>query len=260
MSPVSQADPAAQTLDAAFAEAMGAPPKPREPPAPAEVDPDAPHGRDDQGAPLEPFGRTKDGRIRRSPAGRPPKEDQPRTGPAPAAPAGKSNTDTPPAVLCRPGELSKELSDTADAVWFGMSALGKAAPAIPLVGGWAVRKGLPGRLQAQAAVWYATKDRAVAAVSLAAEHSASAARFARKLEGGDITWMITCLSLVAPIVSLSGTVWAGDADAQLAAAGQPSVADLAKKNEAAMDEAVRLMTAHVAQLAAEQAAAVQEAA
>lgn len=253
MSPVSQADPAAKSLDAAFAEAMGAPPKPKEPPPPKEIDPDAPHGYGDDGNPLEPYGRTKDGKIRKSAAGRPSKDDKPRTGPAsssPAASGGKPDKET--AGLARKGELFGPLSDAADGLWFGLSALGKAAPGIPFVG-----RLLPAeKIQAQAAVWFATKDRAAAAVSLAAEHSAAAARFARRFEGGDVTWMITCLSLVAPIVSLSGMVWAKDADEQLAAAGQPALAELVKRNEAAMDAAIVRMTAQAAQLAEQEAAAV----
>src|SRR5579859_8301224 len=59
----------------------------RSPAAPPDVDADAPHGRDDAGQPLAPFGRNKDGSVRRTRAGRKPKEDQARTGPAaPAAP------------------------------------------------------------------------------------------------------------------------------------------------------------------------------
>lgn len=247
---VKEADPAAKSLDEAFAEAMGAPARPKEPPPPKDDDPDAPHGRGEDGQPLAPFGLTRDGKVRKSAAGRPPKEDQARTGPASTDGSGK---DQAAVVLAAPGQYLQPLSDTAESVWFGMSALAKVGPGLPLIGAR-----LPAvRIQAQAAVWYATKDRAVAAVSLAAEHNASAARFAAKLEGGDITWMITCLSLVAPIVSLSGMVWSKDADAQLAAVEQPGLAELAAKNEKAMDNAIAQMTANAQLLAA---AAEQQAA
>ena len=248
--PVKDADPAARSLDDAFASAMGAPARPKDPPPPREVDPEAPHGRDEHGVPLEPHGRNKDGSIRKSAAGRPAKEDRARTAPPGSQPPAGNNK--PAEGLCQPGEFAKELSDTADTIWFGMSALAKAAPGIPVIG-----PKLPAeRIQAQAAVWWMTKDRAVAAVSLAAEHNAAAARFARKLQGGDITWMITCLSLVAPIVSLSATIWSKDADKQLADGGQPSLAELAVKNDAAMDDAIRQMTAQAEAAANEQAAAL----
>src|SRR6266568_4553308 len=69
---VAQADPRAQALDEAFAGAMGAAPKPKEPPAPPETDRDAPHGRGEDGEPLAPYGLTRDGRPKLSPAGRKP--------------------------------------------------------------------------------------------------------------------------------------------------------------------------------------------
>lgn len=252
--PVKEADPAARSLTEAFNEAMGAPPRPKEPPAPKPLDPDAPHGRGDDGEPLAPFGLNKDGSVRKSAAGRPSKDDQARTAPPQPADA-KAVAKDQPVQLAKPGQYAKQLSDTADGMWFAMSALGKAAPGIPFIGTKLVEHQVPAKIQAQAAVWYATKDRAVAAVSLAAEHSASAARFAAKLETGDFTWIITCLSLVAPIVSLSGMVWAKDADVQLKAAEQPSLAELSARNDKAMDEAITLMTLAAA-MAADKAAAV----
>jgi len=252
MSPVKEADPDARSLEDAFAQAMNAPAKPREPGAPPATDPDAPHGRGEDGEPLAPYGLTKEGRPRKTPAGRPAKDDQART--APAQPdGGKGNA---PAELAKPGQYAQQLSDTADMIWFAASAIGKAAPGIPLIGPL-----LPAaKIQAQAAVWFATKDRAVAAVSLAAEHNASAARFAAKLGGGDVTWAITCVSLVAPILSLSGMVWAKNADEQLAAAGQPSFAELIERNDKAMDQAVAAMTAAAQEQAEAAARAAQEAA
>lgn len=56
---VKAADPDAINLDEAFREAMSAPAKPREVAAPPELDREAPHGRDDDGKPLAPFGWTK---------------------------------------------------------------------------------------------------------------------------------------------------------------------------------------------------------
>lgn len=250
MSPVSEASPDAKSLDAAWESAMGAPARPKEPPPPPAVDPEAPHGRDHQGVPLQPYGLNKDGSVRKSAAGRPGKDDKPRTtAPAPGPGPGK-----PAAVLAEPGQYTQALADSADGVWLAMSALGKAAPDIPLIGKSLAGKGYDQKIQAQAQVWYLTKDRAVAAVSLAAEHNAAAARFAARFEGGDITWMITCMSLVMPILSLSGMVWAKDADQQLAESKQPSLAELADRNEQDLAGAVRKMIAQAEAAANEQPA------
>lgn len=254
MSPVREADPAARSLDAAWQSAMGAPARPKEPPAPKAIDPEAPHGRDDDGKPLTPHGLNKDGSVRKSAAGRPGKDERARTGtgqPEPDKGGGK-----PPSGLAAPGQHTRALSDSADGLWLAMSALGKATPDLPLIGKSLATKGYDRKIQAQAAVWYSTKDRAVAAVSLAAEHNAAAARFAAKFEGGDITWMITCMSLVMPILSLSGMVWAKDADAQLAGSKQPSVEELALRNENQLAEAVKLMLAQAEAAANEQAASL----
>jgi hypothetical protein len=229
MSPVKDADPDAVSLDAAFAEAMGAPARPKEPAAPPEIDPDAPHGRDAEGAALAPHGYNKDGSIRKSAAGRKSKDEQART----TAP-DKPGEAKPEAELAKPGEYVQDLAGTADGLWMAISMFGKAAPSIPVIG-----PKLPAlKIQAQAAVWFATKDRMVAAVSLAAEHNAAAARFARKLKGGDATWMITCATLAMPLISLSGMVWAKDADAQLKQAEQPTLAELAARNEATLQSTI----------------------
>lgn len=248
MSPVKEADPSALALEAAFAEAMGAPARPLDPPAPKEIDPEAPHGRDDQGKPLAPYGLTKDGKPKRTAAGRPAKDDQARTAP-PASPGDAGKDDQ---QLAEPGQYNKQLSDTADGLWLALSCLGKAGPDIPLIG-----KLIPAqRIQAQAAVWFATKDRAVAAISLAAEHNAAAARFARKLEGGDITWVITCMSLVMPVLSASELIWSKDADKKLAELEQPSLAELAARNEKELEAAIAKMTAATTEAAEQQVASL----
>src|SRR5215469_5558138 len=114
--PVKEADPNAKSLDDAFRTAMGAPAKPKEPPAPPLVDKEAPHGRDDDGNPLAPYGLNKDGSVRKSAAGRPAKDDQARTAPAEPDPkdAGKSKDAV---QLAEPGQYFKPLSETADGLW-----------------------------------------------------------------------------------------------------------------------------------------------
>ncbi len=72
----------ARELDAEFARAMEGPSAPREPGAPPEVDPDAPHGRDDDGQPLAPYGLRNDGRPRLTAAGRPSRDSRSRTAPS----------------------------------------------------------------------------------------------------------------------------------------------------------------------------------
>lgn len=95
------------------------------------VDPDAPHGRDDDGKPLAPYGLIKGtARPRLKPAGpgRPAKADKPRTmtaGKAVAAP-GK------PAAAGASVDYSAELAGLATSLWIGGSAIkgGK----LPLIG------------------------------------------------------------------------------------------------------------------------------
>lgn len=81
-----KADPSAAELDSEWQKAMEGPSMPREPGPPPEVDPDAPHGRDENGQPLAPHGYRNDGKPRLTSAGRKSKDEQART-----APAGKQD-------------------------------------------------------------------------------------------------------------------------------------------------------------------------
>lgn len=238
--PVKEADPNAQQLGEAFAEAMNTPAKPKEAPPPPPVDPEAPHGRDGEGKPLAPFGYTKEGKVRKTTAGRKPKTDQART------------TDAqPPAPEGKPGQLpardfSAELMDTGETVWFGGSVLAKVGPQIPVLGRF-----VPGKkLAATMAVFDAERPRLAAALNLAAQHDARARRLAAKLADNEAGWALSCMFMVAPFTGAVAAIWQGDA--ALAARELPSLDVLAKANEDALDRALAKISAQMemAQLAA----------
>jgi len=217
--PVKEADPAAVSLDAAFATAMGAPAKPKEPAAPPETDPDAPHGRGEDGEPLAPFGLTKEGKPRRSTAGRKPKDDQARVSPAAGQPpAGEVKTGT----VVGKKDYSGALGETADSLWVALTVLGQLPlDKIPLIGRIPAGKGvtlgsrLAGaevKLAAQAHILAEYKAPMVSALNLAAQNNARARRLAEKLETGDATWVLMCGALAAPVLVASRELWAGKLD------------------------------------------------
>jgi hypothetical protein len=251
MSPVKAADPAAQSLDAAFASAMmDAPPKPREPAPPDEIDPDAPFGRDDAGVANAPHGLTKEGKPRRSAAGRKPKDEQPRTAAAVEGTAGPGHE----ADAVEGHDYTSALAEFGDAVWFGLSALGKGGSAIPLIG-----KRIPERkVAAQAQVFASFKPNLVKAVNLAAQHNRKAARFAAGIETGDITWVAMVGFMVMPFMTMSAAIWQGDE--ALARAELPSIAQLGAKNDEQLDAYLKnisdQMEALQAQINAEALAAI----
>lgn len=234
------ADPRAKDLDAAFAAAMDAPARPvAQAKAPPEVDHDAPHGRDDQGEPLAPFGLTKDGKPKRTPGGRPRKDspDAPRTGTVtPIRPDDAKASKGKPESR----DWSEELSGLADAAWFGLSAIGKVSGSVPVLG-----KLLPeAKIEAQAFILSECKPQLVGAVNLAAQHSAGAARFCGKLEGGDALWALSAMFMVMPVLSMSAAVWKGQGIDT--AQGKLGAADMAKLNEAKMDETLARIQAQIA--------------
>ena len=225
MSPVSAADPRAAELDQAFAEAMAGPSKPREAAAPPEIDRDAPHGRDDQGAPLAPYGTNKDGSIRRSAAGRKPKDDQARTAPA--------EEDHQPVIegkaVPAPADYSAGLMDFGEAAWFGGSVIAKVGPRLPLLGRF-----VPGqKLAATMAVFDSQRPALAMALNLAAQHDMRARRLAAKLAEGEASWALTCMFMVAPFTSAVAAVWQGDT--ALAEREMPALEVLVQANEDALD-------------------------
>jgi hypothetical protein len=249
--PVKEADPDAKSLDEAFSAAMGTPARPAEPAAPPAVDPDAPFGREDDGAAKAPYGLTKDGKPRRSNAGRKPRDpdDAPRTGPpadGPGAPAGGGGNAAPEGK-----DYSAALSDFGDALWFGASALGKGGSAIPLIG-----KHIPERkVAAQAGVFRTFKPSLVNAVNIAAQHNAKAARFAASVESGDITWVVMVGFMVMPFMTMSAAIWKdSDENPALAMAELPSLTELAEQNDKQLDAYLASITAQMEAMAEQQQA------
>jgi len=227
--PVKEADPRAKALDAAFAAAQAAPAKPRDVPPPPEVDREAPFGRDEQGQPILKYGRNKDGSVRKSPAGRPAKDEQART--AAAEPETKPAAKTEKAAL-EVRDFSAPLMDAGETLWFGGSIVAKVGPQVPLLGRF-----VPGRkLAATMAVFDAERPRLAAALNLAAQHDAKARRLAEKLSDGEAGWALTCMFMVAPFTSATAAVWqTTDKHDVLAERELPGLDELAKRNEDALD-------------------------
>lgn len=242
--PVKDADPGAQELTEAFAAAMSGPARPREAAAPPEIDPDAPHGRDEAGAPLAPFGLTKDGKPRRNNAGRKAKEDAPRTTSAPPADETKKpkDTDTPPPVA----DFSEPLGELHDAIWLGISGLSMIGPRIPVVG-----KKLDGqKIAAEGYIWRQNRAHLIKAAQITADHNdAARARLAR-LAAGNSTWVLMAGFTLMPFVAQTAAVLAGDTALQEMNPGA-SVKRLADLNRDEWNEAMEDMRAQAVAMAAE---------
>ena len=250
--PVKEADPDAAQLDTAFAEAMGAPARPKEPAAPPEIDPAAPHGRDEHGAPLAPFGLTREGVPRRSAAGRKPKDPDSAARTGPAQPSAPGDTPDNSQGQLEPKDFSAPLMDAGESMWFGGSVIATVGPKIPLVGRF-----IPGqKLSATMAVFDSERPRLAAALNEAAQHDARARKLAEKLASGDVGWALTCMFMVAPFTGAVAAIWQGE-DA-LKQRELPPLAELAKHNETKMDEMLEKISQQM-QLAQELAAEKQQA-
>lgn len=241
--PIPAADPRAQELDSQFAAAMTGPQKPRsEPKAPKEIDPEAPFGRDDSGAPIEKYGRTTDGRIRRSAGGRKPSRkdpEAPRTTdrPDPASPAEPKRGE-----VVSPADLSQDLADAADGVWLMMTGASRLPLGRLRIGKYGLPENAGDRLAAQAFVFSQHKYRLAAALNEAAQHNARARRLADKLAGGDVSWVLTVGALAMPFAMHSLALWKGEADKQLAEMELPGLGELARRNEAEMGQYMDKLT------------------
>lgn len=179
------APPAAGDVDSAFDAALNkdaaiSPPAYDAPPRQAvSADPDAPHGRDEDGKPLAPHGIGANGRPRIKPAGpgRGKKKD-----------AAPRVTDKPAAAVATTGQApgrdySEDLAGLGLSVWVGASALkGGKLPVLKVP--------VPD-LRPFAYVWHDQLGAGVAAWNNAAQHNATVRGWVEKLAGeGSWQWVI----------------------------------------------------------------------
>lgn len=199
------------TIDGAFAAALeqdagsaapdgravAAPPR-----RPSVVDPDAPHGRAEDGTPNAPYGIGKNNRPRIKPAGpgRAPAnpDDKPRTAPAAAAPVPTAAGDSK--------DYTEDVDDLADGVWMVLS-------------GFPVRGNLKIKLGAQAYVLRQNKDGLAKGGNIAAQHHEGTAQLIEKLTVGGAAWILPAMFAVAPFVAQSLQIWRTPA-AELAATAE----------------------------------------
>ena len=239
--PVKEADPAALDLDEAFRQAMDGPARPREAATPAEFDPEAPHGRGEDGEPLAPYGWTKpqrkgeQPRPKLLPGGRPRKDDDARL-----TDQAILVTDAKPSKHAKPdqdADYSQALAELHDAVWVGLTGLARIGPKIPVIG-----SRLPGqKIAAEAYVWHFNQARLCGAVALAAKHNEGAARFCAKLAKGEATWVLMAGAMIMPVFVQTAAVLGGDE--RLTEMDMPKLAELAQRNQAEMEQAMAQMMA-----------------
>jgi hypothetical protein len=239
--PVKDADPKAAELDDAFRAAMNGPAKPREAGPPPEIDPDAPHGRDEAGEPLAPHGHNKDGSVRKSAAGRRAKDDQARTGTViPPGEKPKGGRAMP-----EPADYTEALSDLGDAVWFGITGLSMVGPRIPLVGKFLSKD----KLAAEAYVWQSNKPALVKAAQIGARHNVAIAIRCAKLSDGEMTWVLMAGACLMPFLAQTAAVFGGD-EALAKMNPDASLERLAGLNKNLMDSAMEQLKQQLAEAAA----------
>ena len=238
--PIPDSDPRAKELDAAFEAAMSGPAKPRsEPKAPPTVDHDAPFGRDGDGNPVEKYGRTVDGKVRRSPAGRKSRSAQDAARTAPAAPA------TQPAAgkVTSAVDYTDGLVGAADGIWLCLSAASKLPLGKLRVGKFGLPADTGEKVAAQAYLLDRCKGQLVVALNEAAKHNARAEALARKLATGDASWVLTVGSLAMPFVTSSVALWKGDE--------RLSVKEMAAANETELDRVMETLNEQARQIQAQ---------
>lgn len=168
------------------------------PPRKFPGDPEAPHGRDEAGAPLAPYGIGKNGRPRIKPAG-PGRartgDEKPRVDDKPDSPgAGKDrDKDTGGGA-----DYAADLNELGMAIWLGASAMrgGKL---------WFLR--FPDT-RPYAAVWKQQLPASVAAWNVAAKQNAAVRGYVKKFSGdGSWSWVIgvsvSSISLLAACIEVA---------------------------------------------------------
>jgi hypothetical protein len=177
---------------------MASPPAP---PPPPRRDPDAPHGRDDQGQPLAPYGSKADGTPRIKPAGpgRAGKAAQgEQGGPGGAVDKPRVTVAAPPpgaAQAAAGRDFGPQLDDLVEGSWALLSSL-----PIP----WA---GVRIRIHAQAAILHMNKPGLVRGGNVIAQHSPPFASKVDALTTGGAAWMLPALFALAPFVGQSLAMW-----------------------------------------------------
>jgi hypothetical protein len=221
----------APEVDDAFARALArdAAVQPPEMPAPPRVaqsaDPDAPHGRDDAGEPLMPFGPRADGKPRLKPAGpgRGHKgADQPRETAAAAAvtPTGKR----------APADYREDLAGLGMTLWMGGAALPATRPYAHLF-----KQSMPGMVES----W-----------NQAAQQNAAVRGWVEKLAGdGSWAWVIGVTVTTVPFAAACWELARKEKDAARAEQKKAYKQQLAQACKTELDQYI---TAQFATLGAEQ--------
>lgn len=181
MTDVNDAFEAALAADAGMGVPADIPAPPRQ-----ERDPDAPHGRAEDGSPLAPFGVKADGtpRLREPGPGRPKAADAPRV--------TSVSTLKPAAAKSSGADYTDDLLGLGTAVWLGVSSMKGAALG-------------PVRLpdcRPYAAVWKQTLPQMAAVWNTAAQQNDQVRGAVEKFTGdGSMTWIVGVAVVSAGLVS-----------------------------------------------------------
>lgn len=190
------------------------------PPRRSAADPEAPHGRGDDGQPLAPYGMRGDGRPRIKPAGpgRGGKADRPRVTEVAASAAGQAAAADAAAA---PQDYTADLDALATTVWMAASSMrgGRLGPVrVP-------------DCRPFAYVFRSGQPNLVAAWNLAAHQNPAVRGYVRKLSGdGSWSWMVA--------VAVTG-FQLGAGCVEMARADVVTRVAAARQNEAAMDKFLR---------------------
>lgn len=191
-------DAAAGTIEDKFRSALetdaGASPAGVPDPPPRIEDPDAPHGRAEDGTPNAPYGHRADGRPRIKPPGpgRGGKTDKPRV--INALPPGQ-NAGSSPGPAPGPRDYTEALDEFAEGIWMLLSGTPVPFP------------GVRTRLHAQAAILRGNKTPLVKAWNTAAQHNEQIAAGVEKMTSGNAAWVLPVMFGMLPFVGQSIAMW-----------------------------------------------------